>query len=820
MQFKKLLLAASAMATAGAFATSSHAQQTAQIGLEEIVVTARKVEENLMQVPMAITAFSSKDIDSMGIKQLIDISAMTPSFNMVNQTGGSGRNDRSASSLTFRGLYVNLNAGATAGGLLFVNGTPVIGAQPPAISEVERIEVLKGPQSAYFGRSTFMGAINFVTREPNMTEYKGRFSAEYGSFGSSEENVSFEGPIVADKLAARISGRYYYRGGQYVNWANTNERMGMQSTKSIAASFVAQPNDNLKLKAYFNYFNDSDGQSAQGAIKSDQFNCNPGGVNPATRVGNGYYCGELPDVNRIPVKNISADTTVYPLLKDVLFTRPRYPLLFDPTFNQHFGLERKAVQADFHIDYEFADGYTFNSITAYHRDKTSVGIDLNYRAGLDRPNPIYAADPVNRLSWLNFTQWSQGYSRDWSQEIRFTSPPTERFRWMAGGSYLNYASPGGVVYGLANTGPNFSTSITRGRVYTPAVFGGLYFDIVDNLTLTGEARYQWDHVRNVPLIAATGTPVLPPLNAIQKNTFKSFAPRVSLDYKFAPNSTAYALWSRGYRPGGFNIALLTNPARVVAAIQAAAPGATGSYLQEQLDNFEAGFKATFFDNRARTTIAVYHDKWKNGQSGASIPVNLPATPTDPAITNLFNVTVNTGIATLNGFEFEGEFQVSEQLKLSGNFALNTSKIGTANLALYSCTDCANILGNNKLGLGNQLPTAPKYTWALSAEYTDHLTGDYDWYARVDYSHRGRNFTDFSNVAWVGASDKINMRIGARNDVFSIEGFVTNLNNDKTLLAGLTGVDVFTFIPGTVNRNEIRMSLPLPRMWGMRASYNF
>ena len=148
-------------------------------------------------------------------------------------------------------------------------------------------------------------------------------------------------------------------------------------------------------------------------------------------------------VDQIPVKNISADTTVYPLLTDVLFTRPRYPLLFDPTFNRHFGLERKAVQADFHIDYEFESGYTFNSITAYHRDKTSVGIDLNYRAGLDRPNPIYAADPNNRLAWLNFTQWSQGYSRDWSQEIRFTSPPTERFPWMTGGSYLSFASPGG-----------------------------------------------------------------------------------------------------------------------------------------------------------------------------------------------------------------------------------------------------------------------------------------------------------------------------------------------------------------------------------------
>ncbi len=817
MTFKKLLLAASAMATASAFAAPSFAQN---IGLEEIVVTARKVEENLMQVPIAITAFSTKDIDSMGLKQLTDISAVTPSFNFVNQTGGSGRNDRSTASLTFRGLFVNNNAGATAGGLLFLNGTPVIGAQPPSISEVERIEVLKGPQSAYFGRSTFMGAINFVTREPSLNEYKGRVSAEYGSFGSNEENLSFEGPLVEDKLAARVSGRYYYRGGQYTNQANTNEKMGMQSTKSVAVSIIAKPTDNLKMQGFLNYFNDSDGQSAQGAIKADQFNCFPAGSNPATRAGNGYFCGQLPTVDQMPKGAISADTTVYPLLKNVIFDRPRYPLLFDPNFNQHFGLERKAIQADLHIDYEFANGYTFNSITAYHRDKTSVGIDLNYRAGLDRANPIYAADPANRLSWLNFTQWSQGYLRDWSEEIRLTSAPKERFRFMVGASYLNFASPGGVVYGLANTGPNFSTSITRARVYTPAVFGGLYFDILDNLTLTGEARYQWDHVRNVPIIGATGTAVLPPLNAIQKNTFKSFSPRVSLDYKFAPNSTAYVLFSRGYRPGGFNVALLTNPARVVAALQAGAPGSTGTFLQEQLDNFEAGIKASYLDNRARTTLSVYHDKWKNGQAGASIPVNLPATPTDPAITNLFNVTVNTGIATLNGLELENQFAVTDKLTVTANLALNTSKIGTANPALYSCTDCANIQGNNKLGLGNMLPTAPKWTASASAEYTDHLTADYDWFGRIDYSFRGRNYTDFTNLAWVGAAHKINLRVGARNKQFSIEGYVTNLTNNKTLLAGLTGVDVFTFIPGTVNKNEIRYSLPLPRMFGIRAAYNF
>ena len=790
-----------AMAAAPAFAQ-----------LEEITVTARRVEENLMTTPVSVTAFSSKDIEAMNVKQLIDVSAMTPSFSFTNGTGGSARNDRSATTLLFRGLNV-------AGGSLFIDGTPVNTSQPPPISDVARIEILKGPQAAYFGRSTFTGAINFITRDPSMTEYKGRISAEYSSWGSNEENISFEGPIVEDKLSARVSGRYFYRGGQYTNAANSSEKLGMQSTKSISGTLVATPTDRLKLKFYFNYFNDSDGTPAQGAIKQDAFNCNVPGAAATSRAFLGYYCGALPTADKIPASQISADTGMYPVLKNVLFERPRYPLIFDPSFNQHFGLERKAVQTHLRLDYEFMDGWNFSNIAAYHRDKSSVGLDLNYRAGLDRPNAAYAADPANRLAWLNFTQWTQGYNRDWSEEFRITSPAKDRIRGTLGASYLNVASPGGVVYGLANTGPNFSTSITRARSYASAVFGGLYFDITPELTLSAEARYQWDKVRNVPIFGTSGQPVTGVAANILRTGLNSFSPRVILDYKFAPNSTAYVTFSRGYRPGGINAALLTSTAATLAALQAAAPGAGVNFKAERLDNWEAGVKTTFLDNRARAVLTVFRDKWVDGQSSASIPINLPATPTAPATTNLIGLTVNSGIATLTGIEAETEFQLTDRFKVGGNLGLNHSKISTSDLFLYNCVDCLNILGNAKLGLNNRMPQTPMWTWNINAEYSAPLAGAYNWYARVDYSHRGRVFTDYSAAAWIGGTDKLNLKLGARSDVLTIEAFVNNLTNDKHLLQGSTGVDVFTFAVPPF-KNEIRYSLPLPRSFGIRASYNF
>ncbi len=198
-----------------------------EFALEEIVVTARKVEENLMEVPLAITAFSAEDLESIDMAELNDIQLYTPSFSFTNQQGGSGRNDRSSNALVFRGLYLNINVGVNAGGLLFIDGAPVVGGYSPSIVDTERVEILKGPQSAYFGRSTFVGALNFVMKEPG-NEFGGRISTDLARFGSNEQHIMIEGPLVKDKLSMRVSGRHWRQGGgtsttmptRPTSWAN------------------------------------------------------------------------------------------------------------------------------------------------------------------------------------------------------------------------------------------------------------------------------------------------------------------------------------------------------------------------------------------------------------------------------------------------------------------------------------------------------------------------------------------------------------------------------------------------------------------------
>lgn len=835
-------LSASASVLAIAAASPAFAQQQAQaqgLSLEEIVVTARKVEENLMTVPVAITAFSARDIETRNFKQLNDIANSTPSFRFENQQGGSGRNDRSTNALVFRGLFLSNNFGLTAGGQMFIDGAPIIGAQPPTITDVERIEILKGPQSAYFGRSTFVGAINFIMKEP-ANEFKGRVIAEYSRYGSNEQVVSLEGPVVEDKFAVRVSGRHWHEGGAYRNFAEPSQKLGDRTTNSASAAFVFTPSDALKIKSYINYFENADGPPAQAALKQDQFNgvanvdktcgplpATPPPASPQYRARSGYFCGTLPSVSELPPRIISGDYDINALLRNTLFNPNPNWIIFDPTFVEGHAHRRQTFQADLRIDYDFESGYSIAALSAYHRDKSSNLIDLNYRDGRDRANPFFvsATATPTRLPWWNSLLISQNKLRDYSQELRLTSPQTERFRWTLGGNYLNAFSPGGPVYGNLILGPFFTSAITQQRAKTPAVFGAMYFDVTPQLTVSAEARYQWDKVSQKPIIGTTGNPVTGAAATELKETFTSFSPRVSIDYKYAENSTAYILFSRGFRPGGFNAGLVTSSPATLEALRVAVPNAGLSYDEEKVDNYEIGLKSTWLDGRARTTLAGYYMEWKNGQVSNSIPVSVAGTA------NLIPLTINTGTAELKGLEFEGQVQATEQLVLSATFGLNDTEVKTLGLNnTPNCADCSFVYGTPAGAIGNQLPTVPKYTWTMSGEYTDDLTSTFDWYGRVDYTHVGKKQTDFSNVAQVAAADNVNLRLGIRNETMSLEAFVTNALNNDELSHGLLGVDLFTFLfppvppgspPGsTLNRNEIRVSLPRPRSYGIRASYNF
>ena len=431
---------------------------------------------------------------------------------------------------------------------------------------------------------------------------------------------------------------------------------------------------------------------------------------------------------------ISGDYIINDVLQDVLFDDVN-PLLqiFDTNFKRSAGTRRRALQATLRLDYDHSSGYSFSSLTAFHKDRQRTVLDLNYRDFHHIPNPFFGLNPNAVTPHLNNTLLTQGKQRDWSQELRITSPQDERLRFTLGFNYLDAFSPGGTVYGnIAFAGQFFTAAIQETAVKTPAVFGAAYFDITDELTLSAEARYQWDKVSQTLKVPTNGIPIANPTPL--ENTFKSFSPRVSLDYNYSPDSTAYVLFSSGVRPGGFNSTLTNVTPATLAALQAVVPNAGVTFEEEKIENYEIGLKSTWLDGRARTTIALYHMDWKNGQNVNAIPV------VAEGVANLISLTINNGLAELRGVEFEGQFQATENLTFSGTFGLNDTKV--KDLVCGQCNELYSSFDAN----GNELHTVPRITWTIGGEYNDTLSADYDWYARFDLAHHETGPT--GGAAWL------------------------------------------------------------------------
>jgi len=308
--------------------TQAYAQQTGQ--LEEILVTARKVTENIMTVPLAITAVSATDIQAANLIDTRGIAQFSPGLFFQGQAStAGGANDRTVNNLVFRGLNVSGNIGTTTGGLMFIDGAPVTSGQLGDLVNIDHVEVLKGPQSAYFGRSTFAGAVNFVTKDP-ADSFSGRVQAQYASYGSTDDSIALEGPIIPGKLDMRLSGRYALQGGQYPNVDDPSVMLGRRATTSFAATMVAKPNDSLKIKLFSTYFQDNDGASATVTLQPSEApdNLGLGAIGQGAQsalfpalvpaVGHKYWAGVVPQV---PANLIGYSDVLTPAVVSTLIDR-------------------------------------------------------------------------------------------------------------------------------------------------------------------------------------------------------------------------------------------------------------------------------------------------------------------------------------------------------------------------------------------------------------------------------------------------------------------------------------------------------------------
>ncbi len=753
--------------------------------LEVVTVTARKREESIMEIPMAVSALSAEDLENRGVKNLSDVASFAPGFHSTNQLAGSaaGRNDRAGKQVTFRGLSVS-------SGLVFIDGAPMTGTATPELQDIERVEVLKGPQSAYFGRSTFSGAVNFITRDPG-EEFRGRLRVEAGNYDLVDVSGSLEGALIPGYLTARVSARYMDQEGQYDNYSEPGEALGDRTTKSGSITLMFTPTDNLTIRAMGSLVRDDDGAPAQLALKPPDMNCDLGGTKGP------WWCGDLPDSDKINPAYYSGQYQMNDVARSVLLDNiGNAATIFDPYWNDDAGLKRDSIYSNLRIDYEFDSGYTLSSLTAYTKEKYQSILNLSFRDGTNVPNNFGTYTP--NIWWFVATQQK---TEDFSQEIRLSSPDDGAFRWLVGLSYMEISVPGGSgVYGITPFGPGIVSTPSLNESETPALFGGVYWDVTDRLTLSGELRYQEDKLVRQALVNALGQRVP---GERYEATFESWSPRVIADFDFTDDHNGYVSWSQGVRPGGFNVAYAVQPPEV----QAMLPGTGLTFDEEKLTNYEVGLKSTWLDGSAQTRLAVYYAKWEDGQLSNSLTFTPPG-----GNLNIVTVTANVGEVELQGVELEGELQVTSNLMLSATLGYTDTEIKS-----YICGDCLGIDGTTTSAIGNRLPQSAKVSGTLSAEYSDLAFGDYDWYGRVDWTYRGDMFVTAANYAIIPERHLTNLRFGLRGGGMGLEAYVANLFDDRTLSnASLGSEALFTFGTG----QEVRLAPAEKRRFGIKATYSF
>lgn len=573
------------------------------IRLEEVVVTARKRAEALQDVPLTITAVTSEMIEQAGIRDVRQLSTMTPGFHFEN-TGS-----RQGSQARIRGMEINTANPTRQNASFFIDGVYMPGStQALDFSEFERVEVIKGPQSALFGRQTFGGAINFVTKQPgNDFEFGG--AATIGSFGLRELSGSISAPIIDDRLFARVHVRAYDYDGAFSN-ALDNQKLGAQQSRSGSMSLSFRATDSLRIDLRHMRQQDEDGQAGVVQIGAAGLNCGPFGGTFK------FYCGALPERATYRLNTVIAENNAQNL--------------------RRFGFDRDSTTTTVKLSWDL--GSHELSMSAAQFEESSLSVEDFDLTG------------VATLAAATYQDFD-----DRSAEIRLVSTNDNALQYIVGASWYEGKFDSNAFQGNA-TLSNIAAFSTRlpdtANANNTGFFGSISYRLSDSLRAGAEVRYQQDEVINVGGQGTARRTLSGKTNAV--------LPRVLLDWKLRDDVMLYGIYSKGNKPKQFN----ANIAGRAAAEQEYILKTFGVGValdEEELTNIEIGLKSTLLDGRLLLNAALFQMDWKDQITRRQV---FPS----PTITTQIDVVGNAGSSKIKGVELETRLAVSERLRLEGTLA--------------------------------------------------------------------------------------------------------------------------------------------------------
>lgn len=704
------------MMSASALAQDAANEETG--GVEEIVVTARMRNESLQEVPVAVTAFSAQSIEDRKIDGAADFLSATPNMS-INQSQSAG-----SSFITVRGVSQVRNGESPVA--VVIDGVQQVTSRQLTqdLFDLERIEVLRGPQGALYGRNAIGGAIVITTKRPSET-FEGSGTVSYGRGNDYRARGSVSGPLAGDNVRFRLSGSYRNLDGYYTN-DYLNEKVDGVKDLNVRGQIFAQLGDNFTADIKAQY-----GRTVGGGVNFQYQSSNFDPARPCFLDAANPFGGPAPDANRVS-RSFCATNLGY----------------------------NKRTTSQLSLKLEYDAGFaTITNVTAYDRVKEYLeGDQFLYTASID----VFGA--------FDGTQTQYEDVKAFSNELRITSRPDQAFRWMVGGYYLDTkrfistTTGDDNLQGIVNifrtpqftnaANPTLSFFADDNHNKAWSVFGNVAYDLSDKLEISLAGRYDKDRRQQFVLPNQTGALPIGCTTAntsacFKRNSYDLFQPKATLKYQASNSFNLFGSWGIGFRSGQFN-----QSGVAAAALAAGVNGVSDAVQQEEAETFEVGFKSDLLDRRLRLNGTIYTTSDKNplyfvfiGQIGAQVLVNIDRVRS-------------------TGFELEAQAKLADGLDLFANYGYTRSRVKE--------------YGVNPLLVGNVTPYVPKETWSLGAQYKANLSDNLALFSRADVEHHGKQYWDPENSTARSGYELANVRLGVEDPdgKWSLIGSIENLFDKK------------------------------------------
>lgn len=732
-------VAASAIALSGGAAFAADAggadpQASDQSGIADIIVTARKVEERLQDVPVAVTAFSGDSLKQQNAVTVIDVARFTPGLLTV-----PGSNNPTVIAYSIRGQVQGDNLATLEPSVgTYIDGVYVARAYGlnGDLVDVSNVQVLKGPQGTLFGRNTSAGAVLIETRNPDLKNTGGEISATFGRFNEFVGSGVLNLPLVTDTLGVRGAIQIHKRNG-YVTDDITGAKYNNIDSLTGRVKVLYEPSSTVSILAQGDWYTyNSDGPVRVMAYGGPNYLVNTpapliaAGMPDCTLPANAFSCAPVPTYATL----IDYGALAYPPFNIppaalAAFGIRQFPHTFgyysqlnanDPNRTAADYLPRTDTKTQSYSLTASVDT-TFGKVKligGYRKVKASSGIDLD-----GTPYQILASTGIQDL-------------HQWSFEGQLTgSTADKKFDYVAG---VTYFTEGGYDLSFSSTlVPLQPPGYYRGEIDNKSfgVYAQGTFHVNDKLSVTGGLRWSSDkkglitHNQSlVPIALTSAACALPGATLVasadksvnctlgHEDTFKQLSYLASIDYHITPDVLVYAKMSKGYRSGGENLRANGDPATF-------AP-----FVPEINYEEEVGIKADFFDRKVRLNIAGYYNKIHNAQRS-----QLLAVPSGPLKGALLTSLGNAQRVRNMGFEADLQIAVTRDLTLQATGNVNDAKYLQYDVPMaWGSTIMADHRGEN-FGL------IPKGSFTVAGNYK-HDFGSVNFHARVDYSWTSRYYT--------------------------------------------------------------------------------